>query len=121
MATNDWLLKGWGAAYVDPKIALKLSGLTVRYEMINHIKEVEKMQQQQQQQQQQQMAEQSEQAKKDEDVKRLVLTNHAKLDLAKSLNELHAGTLKNRELSDKLTSQNIMNQLFQQSKNGVAA
>jgi hypothetical protein len=119
MAANEWLAQTFGAQYVDPKIALKLSGLTVRYEMISHIKQVEQMAAQQAQQQQQIQAGQMQQAQEDDDVKRKVLINHAKLDLVKSLNELHAGTLKNRELSDKLVSNHIMNQLFQQSTNGA--
>lgn len=119
MATNEWLAKNFGPDYVDPKIALKLSGLSVKNEMISHIKQVEQQKATAMADQQQQVQSMTDQQQKDADLQRMVQMNQAKLGLAKGLNDLHKSTLENRELSDRIASQSIMNKLFSSQTNGV--
>ncbi len=111
MAINQWL-QTLDPAFVDPNIALKMSGLTVKNEMINHIKGVQQQMMQDAQAKQQADQQQQVEDQKDKQVARQIGMNHSKLDLIKSLNELHKGTLENRNLADQVVTNDIMKKVF---------
>jgi FKBP-type peptidyl-prolyl cis-trans isomerase len=115
MSINQWLAT-LDKSYVDPTIALKLSGLTVKNEMINHIKKVQQQIAQQAQEQQQAEQQQKQKADKEREEQMAMAKNHQKIQLLTALNGLHKSTLENRGLSDQISSNNIVKQLFGGSK-----
>ena len=97
--------------YVDVISTLENSGLTNRFKMIAHIKQVQQkvMQEAQQQQQQQQQ-----QQKEMQDMKFMQKAG-MKVDLLKHLNELHKGTLENRQMSGEIADSQLQNNFINQN------
>lgn len=114
MGVNQWL-ESLDKSYVEPTIALKLSGLSVKNEMIAHIKKVQQSiaQQAGQQQQQQQSAQQNAQQMQQEQLQ--LARNHQKIQLLKGLNELHNSTLENRNLSNELAQKALVGGIVNQA------
>ena len=110
MQYNNWLMQ-FDKNYVDVISTLENSGLTNRFKMIAHIKQVQQkvMQEAQQQQQQQQQ-----QQKEMQDMKFMQKAG-MKVDLLKHLNELHKGTLENRQMSGEIADSQLQNNFINQN------
>lgn len=116
MEVNAWLGQ-LDPAYIDPSIALKMSGLTVKNEMINHIKQVQQIKMQQAQADEQAKQQQAQKDDEDRKMQTQLAMNHEKIDLLNGLNGLHAQTLDNKAKSDEIATNAIMNSLFTNRNN----
>lgn len=115
MEINAWL-ESLDKAYVDPKIALKLSNLSVKNEMINFIEKAQAQIAQQAQAQMQAQQEAQDQQMQLQNKQIQLDSNQKKINLLNSMNEIHKKTLENRNLANEIVTKQIMNKLLSPSR-----
>jgi hypothetical protein len=98
MQINTWL-QSIDKAYIDPTIALKIAPLTVKNEMIQHIKQVQQRMLEAQMQENQQNQQMQQQAAQDQAEMGAIQKATAKADLMKKIADAQGKALENQQMS----------------------
>lgn len=97
MQINDWLAKTFGAQFVDPRIAIKLSGISAAPDMIQHINSALGDLLQQDQAAEMMQAEQDNQNRM-----------RSQMEMMSMMQQFSGGQLQNRKLSAEMASNSIV-------------
>ena len=94
-----------------------MSTISIKNEMISHIRNIEKAAEEQQKQQ----AEEQQKQQQDQMQQRRLAMTANKIKMLGALNGLHSGTLHNRQLAQNISDSQMQNSMFNQQQNGAAA